>query len=79
MQDCILYAQCLTVTVSYSDSDMYLTVTCAIYICNEQGLLFQIKDVVHRAREGQLQGGAWNIAIMWGPPPVHATPQLGHD
>lgn len=35
--------------------------------------------MVHGAGEGQLQGGAWNVAIMWGPPPVHAAPQLGHD
>ena len=41
-------------------------------------LLFQVEDVVHGARKGQLQGGARNVAVVWSPPPVHATPQLGH-
>lgn len=41
-------------------------------------LLLQVKDVVHGTPEGQLKGGARDVAIMRGPPPVHATPQLWH-
>lgn len=42
-------------------------------------LLFQVKDVIHGAGERQLQGGARYVAIMGGPPSVHATPQLWDD
>ena len=76
--------QCLTARIASMIFNLYaghcVMCRCARCLqCSEQGLLFQVKDVVHRAREGQLQGGAGNVAIMWGPPPVHATPQLWHD
>ena len=34
--------------------------------------------MIHGTLEWELQGGAGDVAIMGGPPAVHATPQLWH-